>query len=37
MSPQLLETLSMFAFLAIELSALFIGVSLLVGALQRHI
>lgn len=27
----------MFAFLAIELSALFIGISLLVGMLQRHI
>lgn len=37
MSLQMQETLSMFAFLAIELSALFLGVSLLVGALQRHI
>ncbi len=37
MSPQLQDTLGMFAFLAIELSALFIGISLLVGALQRHI
>ncbi|CAM3836386.1 permease [Xenorhabdus thuongxuanensis] len=37
MSSQLQETLNMFAFLAIELSALFIGISLLVGILQRHI
>lgn len=37
MSPQLQDTLGMFAFLAVELSALFIGISLLVGALQRHI
>lgn len=37
MSPHLQDTLDMFAFLAIELSALFIGISLLVGMLQRHI
>ncbi|MDQ7728298.1 permease [Halomonas sp. SpR8] len=37
MSSQLQDTLGMFAFLAVELSALFIGISLLVGALQRHI
>jgi len=37
MSPQLQDALSMFAFLAAELSALFIGISLLVGVLQRHI
>ncbi|MBC8951809.1 permease [Xenorhabdus sp. PB62.4] len=37
MSSQLQETLNMFVFLAIELSALFIGISLLVGILQRHI
>ncbi|MDQ7732855.1 permease [Halomonas sp. SpR1] len=37
MSPQLQDTLGMFAFLAVELSALFIGISFLVGALQRHI
>ncbi|MDZ7803298.1 permease [Thiohalophilus sp.] len=37
MSPQLQDTLSMFAFLAVELSVLFIGISLLVGVLQRHI
>lgn len=37
MSPQLQDTLGMFAFLAVELSALFIGISLLVGMLQRHI
>ncbi|SFU26879.1 permease [Xenorhabdus koppenhoeferi] len=37
MSSQLQETLNMFVFLAIELSALFIGVSLLIGLLQRHI
>ncbi|WP_311953054.1 permease [Halomonas garicola] len=37
MSPQLQDALSMFAFLAIELSVLFIGISLLVGVLQRHI
>ncbi|HBR92570.1 MAG TPA: hypothetical protein DEA90_00205 [Opitutae bacterium] len=37
MTEQLQDTLSMFAFLAIELSILFIGISLLVGALQRHI
>lgn len=37
MSPELLDTLSMFAFLSVELSVLFIGISLAVGALQRHI
>ncbi|MBZ0334045.1 permease [Marinobacter sp. AL4B] len=37
MSPQLQDTLGMFAFLAVELSILFIGISLLVGVLQRHI
>ncbi|WP_311945597.1 permease [Halomonas piscis] len=37
MSPQLQDALGMFAFLAIELSVLFIGISLLVGVLQRHI
>ncbi|MGE9297089.1 MAG: permease [Puniceicoccales bacterium] len=37
MSEQLQNTLGMFAFLAIELSLLFIGISLLVGAIQRHI
>jgi len=37
MSQQFNNTLSMFAFLAIELSVLFIGISVLVGALQRHI
>jgi len=37
MSSQLQDTLSMFAFLAVELSALFIGISLLVGAVQRHV
>ena len=37
MSSQLQDTLSMFAFLAVELSVLFIGISVLVGAIQRHI
>lgn len=37
MSPQLQDTLGMFFFLAVELSALFIGISLLVGVLQRNI
>jgi uncharacterized membrane protein YraQ (UPF0718 family) len=37
MSPQLQDALGMFAFLAVELSVLFIGISMLVGALQRHI
>ncbi|MDX8000410.1 permease [Xenorhabdus sp. Reich] len=37
MSSQLQETLNMFVFLAIELSALFIGVSLLIGIFQRHV
>lgn len=37
MSPQLLDTLGMFAFLTVELSVLFIAISLLVGALQRRI
>lgn len=37
MSSQLQDALGMFFFLAVELSALFIAISLLVGALQRHI
>ncbi|AKH20366.1 permease [Sedimenticola thiotaurini] len=37
MASQLQDTLGMFAFLAVELSALFIGISLLVGVVQRHI
>ena len=37
MSAQLQDTLFMFALLAAELSVLFIGISILVGALQRHI
>ncbi|ADD69568.1 permease [Denitrovibrio acetiphilus DSM 12809] len=37
MTPHLQSTLDMFAFLAVELSVLFIGISLLVGLLQRHI
>lgn len=37
MSSQLHDTLGMFAFLAVELSILYIAISLLVGALQRHI
>lgn len=37
MSAQLQDTLGMFAFLAVELSILFLGISLLVGVLQRHI
>lgn len=37
MSPQLQDALGMFAFLAVELSVLFLGISLLVGVLQRHI
>ena len=37
MSPQLQDTLGMFVFLAVELSVLFIGISALVGVLQRHI
>lgn len=37
MSPQLQDTLGMFAFLAVELSVLFIGISMLVGVIQRHI
>lgn len=37
MSSQLQDTLGMFAFLAVELSVLFIGISALVGVLQRHI
>lgn len=37
MSSQLQDALGMFAFLAIGLSVLFIGISLLVGVLQRHI
>lgn len=37
MSSQLHDALGMFAFLAVELSALFIGISLLVGVIQRHI
>lgn len=37
MNAQLQDTLGMFAFLAVELSALFLGISFLVGVLQRHI
>lgn len=37
MPMQLQDTLSMFAFLAVELSVLYILISLLVGVLQRHI
>lgn len=37
MSSQLLDTLGMFAFLTVELSVLFVGISALVGVLQRHI
>ncbi|EFH6278318.1 permease, partial [Escherichia coli] len=37
MSPQLQDALGTFALLAIELPVLFIGISLLVGVLQRHI
>lgn len=37
MSSQIQDALGMFAFLAVELSVLFIGISLLVGVLQRHI
>jgi len=37
MSSQLQDTLGMFAFLAVELSVLFLGISVLVGVLQRHI
>lgn len=37
MSNSLQSTLEMFVFLAVELSVLFLGVSLLVGAVQRHI
>lgn len=37
MSSQLQDALGMFAFLAIELSVLFIGISLLVGVLQGRV
>lgn len=37
MSAQLQDTLFMFTLLAAELSILFIGISFLVGAVQRHI
>lgn len=37
MPVQLQDTLGMFAFLAVELSVLYILISLLVGVLQRHI
>lgn len=37
MSPQLLDVLGMFAFLAVELSVLFLGISMLVGVVQRHV
>ncbi len=37
MSTQWSDTFGMFMFLAVELSVLFIGISLLVGVLQRHI
>jgi uncharacterized membrane protein YraQ (UPF0718 family) len=37
MSSSWQQTLSMFVFLAFELSLLFLGISLLVGAIQRHV
>ncbi|WP_286220620.1 permease [Marinobacter apostichopi] len=37
MSTQVQDALGMFVFLAVELSVLFIGISLLVGVLQRRI
>lgn len=37
MLDELMSTLNMFVFLAVKLSVLFIGISLLVGILQRHI
>ncbi|MBU2953693.1 permease [Marinobacter sp. F3R08] len=37
MSSQVNDALGMFVFLSVELSVLFIGISLLVGVLQRHI
>lgn len=37
MSSQIQDALGMFVFLAVELSVLFIGISLLVGVLRRHI
>lgn len=37
MSPEIQETLGMFAFLAIELSLLFLLISFLVGVLQRYV
>ena len=37
MSDSLHDALGMFAFLAVELSVLFLLISLLVGVLQRHI
>lgn len=37
MPSQLQDALGMFVFLAVELSVLFIGISLLVGVLQRHV
>tara|TARA_R100000027_G_scaffold61554_4_gene52987 strand:- start:15 stop:1007 length:993 start_codon:yes stop_codon:yes gene_type:complete len=36
-NEQILDALTMFSILAVELSVLFLGISLLVGALQRHI
>lgn len=37
MSAELQDVASMFALLAVELSALFLLISLLVGVLQRHV
>ena len=37
MSQQMYDVLDMFVFLAVELSILFLGISMLVGVLQRHI
>ncbi|UTW59089.1 permease [Kordiimonas sp. SCSIO 12603] len=37
MSQQMYDVLDMFLFLAVELSVLFLGISMLVGVLQRHI
>ncbi|MCK0070156.1 permease [Kordiimonas laminariae] len=37
MSQQMYDVLDMFLFLAVELSILFLGISMFVGVLQRHI
>ena len=37
MSQEMQDTLGMFAFLALELSALFLLISYLVGVLQRYV